>query len=763
MHNQLFQNVRTLGYLIVWLSPIISFVFLSLRDQPSQPTPPENMSTRDSDPIGSDWQQDGLFSATYAQVPQQHQYNGQPTGLVPHGIPHVHPSDPASVLRALENCVSELQSERDRVERAYLLAERSVAHYKAACAQRQNAQTPIISRLPMELLISIFFFVQNTVVASQVCRYWRVVALSCPRLWSSLHVHPSKGSKHLENLLARSQGHTIDVCFCPVPNMIPKPPPAQTSIQQHLSLPPIYTQQYHPDMCLTPHVVSILAPHAARLRSFELHATVPGTWLTLLPLITSPAPNLRTLHIYTKLHHDVARVPFFASHTPQLRNVQITGAFPVAQQSLLHNLTFLRLEGVPTTYRPTTKQLSDILKACPDLVSLSLLDAGPVPASDNDPLAGLGPRSGDEEGDKRPAAEISLPRLRAFAFRDTDIHLTTNTIGSVGMTWFGKNVHAPELAAFHLMLAPHPLAYVPRERAEFDVAGTPTGMGGGMVPVAGHSPYNVLSLMSIPPVSLAMRNKTTRILEAVPPFLKLQEMYLWAPHATAAEVRSLLMRFPKLKTLEMPMVRDPVETLRMFACEDATENEACDVPPTIATSVEEENVDGYFALGGGLYTDSHQSSTGSTLHDVSKEDLLIHLDAESGSGSSGGSPEYFSPSLGSPSGSSSSGQWLCPNLERIGIPHIIGREHRQLGDALVSVFAAREDGARRSAVLAGQDGYKEEYSVKRLSTLLAPSGRPAYINEKIWNWIGERARIQTLLPGEGGMDMLFDEISRDAT
>lgn len=284
-----------------------------------------------------------------------------------------------------------------------------------------------------------------------------------------------------------------------------------------------------------------------------------------------------------------------------------------------------------------------------------------------------------------------------------------------------------------------------------------------MVPVAGHSPYNVLSLMSIPPVSLAMRNKTTRILEAVPPFLKLQEMYLWAPHATAAEVRSLLMRFPKLKTLEMPMVRDPVETLRMFACEDATENEACDVPPTIATSVEEENVDGYFALGGGLYTDSHQSSTGSTLHDVSKEDLLIHLDAESGSGSSGGSPEYFSPSLGSPSGSSSSGQWLCPNLERIGIPHIIGREHRQLGDALVSVFAAREDGARRSAVLAGQDGYKEEYSVKRLSTLLAPSGRPAYINEKIWNWIGERARIQTLLPGEGGMDMLFDEISRDAT
>ena len=701
---------------------------------------------------------------TYPGGPQ-HQYNGQPTTLLPLGGPQLPTSDAVSILRALEKCASELQSERDKVERAYLLAERSVAHYKAACAQRHNAQTPIISRLPIELLISIFFFVQNTVVASQVCRYWRVVALSCPRLWSSLHVHPSKGSKHLENLLARSQGHTIDVCFCPVPNMIPKLPAVQTTVQQHLSLPPIYTQQYHPDMCLNPHVVSILAPHAARLRSFELHATVPGTWLTLLPLITSPAPNLRTLHIYTKLHHDVARVPFFASHTPQLRNVQITGAFPVAQQSLLHNLTFLRLEGVPTAYRPTTRQLSDILKACPDLVSLSLLDAGPVPSSENDPLAGLGARESDDDGDRQRVAEIPLFRLRAFAFRDTDIHLTTNTIGSVGMTWFGKNVHAPELAAFHLMLAPHPLAYVPRERTEFDVAmaGTPPGMGTGMVPTAGHSPYNVLSLMSIPPVSLAMRNKTTRILEAVPQFLRLQEMYLWAPHATAAEVKSLLERFPKLRTLEMPMVRDPVETLRMFACEDAIATEVLDATVAVASSIDEENVDGYFALGGGLYTESHQASTGSTLHDLPKEDLLIHLDAESGSGSSGGSPEYFATTPESTPAPPSSGQWLCPNLERIGIPHIIGPEHRQLGEALVSVFAAREDAARRSVALSGQDGYQEQHSVKKLSTLLAPSGRPGYISERVWRWIGDRARIQTLLPGEGGMDMLFDDISRDAT
>lgn len=707
-----------------------------------------------------------VVTQVYPENIHQHQYNGQPTPSLPLATLHnlrSGPHDTASVLKALEIRASELQSQREKVEREYQVAQQSVARYKAACAQMHNVQAPLISKLPIELLISIFFFVQNTVVASQVCRYWRVVALSCPRLWSSLHVHPSKGSKHLENLLARSFGHTIDVCFCPVPNMIPKPPAAQSSVQQHLSLPPIYTQQYHPDMCLTPHIVSILAPHANRLRSFELHATVPGTWLTLLPLITSPAPNLRTLHIYTKLHQDVARVPFFGSHTPQLRNVQITGAFPTAQQSLLHRLTFLRLEGVPTAYRPTTVQLSDILKACPELISLSLLDAGPIPASENDPLAGLGPPTADEKDGKR-RLKTQLPRLRAFAFRDTDIHLTTTTVGSVGMTWFGKNVHAPELAAFHLMLAPHPLAYVPRDRAEAGVAGP---SGASMLPPGGHSPYSVLSLMSIPPVSLAMRNKTTRILEAVPPFLNLQEMYLWAPHASSAEVRSLLSRFPKLRTLEMPMVRDPVETLRMFARPDTVGRRTIDEGPTVVLDEESDDIIDYFSLGGPFYTEPVDRETGSTSDDSGalKRDSPIALEAEEESGSSGTPTEDSSTGSRRSSFSSGTGQWLCPQLERIGIPHIIDQDHKQLCDALMTVFTAREVAASRvEASSAGASGVEQHPpAVKKLTTLLAPSGRPPYVTEDMWRWIGDRARIQTLLPGEGGMDMLFDDISRDAT
>ena len=469
-----------------------------------------------------------------------------------------------SMLHVLEQRASGLQQERDQVERAYQAAQRSVARYKAAMAEFGKpapagsggggedsggsgswsgttpfalATPPTISRLPIELLICIFLYVQNTVVASQVCRYWRQVALSCPRLWSSLHVHPSKGGKHLESLLKRSMGNgnngsLIDVCFCPVrigPLKLPADMRHHAMYQQDasgraahngqsshpfvnsyglpLSLPPIYTQMYHPDMCLTPQIVSTLDKHVSRISSFEIHATVPGTWLTLLPFLSHPAPNLRTMHIYTTLPGDVAQLAFFGNNsaystlsqqsqqelvsaTPKLRNVQITGSFPLRHHSLLlRNLTILRLERVPFIYRPTIAQLSSVLRACPELVSLSLLDAGPVPADDLD---------GEDELATIEEGPIQLSHLRALAFRDTDVVLqpmaaqqlpgtvihTPNgsivapvtagagmtpaagqmaggvnvSLGEGGIVWFFKNVRMPKLEALQIMLAPHPLA-----------------------------------------------------------------------------------------------------------------------------------------------------------------------------------------------------------------------------------------------------------------------------------------------------------------
>lgn len=702
-----------------------------------------------------------------------------------------------SMLHVLEQRASSLQQERDQAERAYQAAQRSVARYKAAMAEfgkpapvgsgsEDNggsgswsgttplalATPPTISRLPIELLIYIFLYVQNTVVAAQVCRYWRQVALSCPRLWSSLHVHPSKGGKHLENLLKRSMGNgnngsLIDVCFCPVrvgPLKLPADMRHYATYQQDaggraahnahssqlhplvnsyglpLSLPPIYTQMYHPDMCLTPQIVSILDKHVSRISSFEIHATVPGTWLTLLPFLSHPAPNLRTMHIYTTLPGDVAQLAFFGNNstysarprqsqqdivsaTPKLRNVQITGSFPLRHHSLLlRNLTILRLERVPFIYRPTTSQLSSVLRACPELVSLSLLDAGPVPDEDFD---------GDDDLATIQEGPIQLNHLRALAFRDTDVVLQPMTppnhpttvihtpngpilapvpgglgltptvsqmagaagpnvsLGEGGAVWFFENVRMPKLEALQIMLAPHPLA---------------CSQTGRMLPVMVHTPATLTAntatsstTLPVSPLTTALEAQTRSIFQNIQKCETLEELYLWTPHATTGDVYGLLSKFESLKNLELPMVAHPVDTLKLF-----------------------------------------------TVPQVSMD-------------TNGNNRSVF----------------LCPRLERIGIPYIHGCAQPTLEHALMDVFNVRD------AISAPDRG------VSPLTALLAPGGRPTYISETVWNWIGQRATIQTLLTQqsqapsptvqtpssdpfslpirESRMDMLFDRITKEVS
>jgi hypothetical protein len=651
---------------------------------------------------------------------QYHQFNNQPSPSFVPPETSIEPtssiSEATSILHALEKRASTLQQERDKAERVYREAQLSVARHRALCGQMHNSKTPLISQLPVELLIHIFLFLQNTVVASQVCRYWRVVALSCPKLWSSLHVHPSKGSKHLENLLARSLGQNIDVCFCPVPT-IPRPPIPRMHMNPQLSLPPMYTQQYHPDMCLTPHVVSILEPHTHRLRSFELHATVPGTWLALLPMLQRQAPNLRTLHIYTKLPQDVAQLNFFGSHTPQLRNVQITGAFPLLHPGLLRNLTFLRLESVPVTYRPTTAQLIEVLKSCPDLVSLSLLDAGPV----QDTIFMPPPTSGGNA-----QAHLELRHLQALAFRDTEIQLSPSTLPEEGMVWFFQHVHTPKLAALHIMLAPHPLALPSR-------APIPT-------------PYPHLSPGAAPqPISAAIKLKTTTVLQCVPTLDCLEELYLWAPHATHEEIGTMLSRMPALRTLEIPFISEPVETLGLFSR-----------PISIMTD-SADSVDGK-----GQLTSPDIKQADSSLGSTGQSTLSKRAPAED---------DVASPHLHRTEQQKS--RWLCPNLERIGIPFINGAEQKDLEHALKNVFTNRsktirskelsDDNPIGSATLACDEGGSDTRGVKKITALLAPTGQPTYVCTDVWQWIAARASILTMLPGQAGMDMLFDQITRDNT
>lgn len=382
------------------------------------------------------------------------------------------------------------------------------------------------------------------------------------------------------------------------------------------------------ELILTPRVVSVLVPHVHRFRTFEIHAVVPGTWMTLLPVITSPAPSLSHLQIFTTLPDDVAKLTFFGGMAPRLRSFQMTGAFPVAHISLLSNLTLLRLESVPLQYRPTTAQFATILRACPKLVSLSLLDAGPV--------ADMTHYTAFPEERVSPA--IQLHYLRALAFRDTD--------GSVqeGTGWFFNNVHIPNLLSLHIMQVP---------------------------------------------------GRT--IAKIIPPLLHLEELYLWAPHATCADIIALLWRLPVLKTLELPMVKSPIEVFTQLS-----------VPQVIRQG----------DWGGR----PRRAATTTYAEDSPRDDSYDdHSEAR-------GMEDHA---------------WLLPCLERIGTPFVPAEDGKALEDAFKRLFRGRAKGVERGTL------------AQALMCVMAPGGRPEYIGVDVWEWIGRRAMIRTLATG---MDMLFDAI-----
>lgn len=523
-------------------------------------------------------------------------------------------------IQGLERAVQQRKSELAKAEQAFRLAEAKLAQHRALLNYQHNQMQPI-SRLPVELLVRIFSFVQNTVVASHVCSWWRAVALSSPRLWSSLHIHPSKGPNHLASLLTRSQSQTIEVCFCPLP---PIPTPSGAS---PYSLPPTATQ-YPEDLVLSPRVVEVLKPAASRFRVFELHASIPGTWLTLLPVLNERADNLAHFHVFTTLADDVAKLRFFDG-TPRLESVNMTGAYPAAHPGLLSNLTLLRLESVPHQHRPTTRQFTAVLRACPNLVSLSMLDAGPT-------IDNFMPTPGDPMDDYFDPF-LDLPDLQALAFRDYD--------GSIyeGSGWFLSHVRMPNLLSLHLMQVP--------------------GRG---------------------------------VARRIPRLPMLQELYLWAPECPSKDIIDLLWKLPNLITLELPAIRAPLEVFAALSCPLAPPSDSVD-------DHEMMDLDEEFTYHSG----SHSLYRGSFKKALRYE-------------------------------------WMCPKLERLGLPYVPAAEGKLLGDALKRLHRARCKGTEDGSLKYG------------IQSIMAPAGRPESFPSDVWAWLQARVLIRTFQ--DGNMDMLFDSL-----
>ncbi|KAH9923303.1 hypothetical protein B0H21DRAFT_895182 [Amylocystis lapponica] len=205
-----------------------------------------------------------------------------------------------------------------------------------------------LDKVPDDILLEIFHHLLSPsdtaiqesdtwipVQLSHVCSNWRSLTLASPLLWTSISFTTFSDPAILRQYLTRS-GDTllrIDIAA----------PPMESTLDV---LAPILSNQSH------------------RFVSFHLYNVDGETAMEVLSFFTSPAPQLRSLHIRPFL--ETSLDPVFDDQMPLLRDMEIT-ADPI---NLLarENLTRLVIRYIFVE----ADQLVNLLRACPNLVSLDL-------------------------------------------------------------------------------------------------------------------------------------------------------------------------------------------------------------------------------------------------------------------------------------------------------------------------------------------------------------------------------------------------------
>ncbi|KAJ7284905.1 hypothetical protein C8J57DRAFT_1289813 [Mycena rebaudengoi] len=222
-----------------------------------------------------------------------------------------------------------------------------------------------INRLPPELLSDIFSdsllhvssflpLVPGNITQSdystlplllQVCRAWRGVIASCPRLWSKF-----SGSTNPLECIRRSSGTDLTVYIGLDPPGVPSD------------------------------LVNALIPHIPRICEFHF-ASDSLEDIEKLHLFSSPAPRLRSLTIDVNRDGlpDLGSVlpPIFAGRMPKLKQVAL-GHFSSWPLGYFQRLTHLCLYNQKENNWPSTSEFLDFLRCSPLLEELALIRGGPI-------------------------------------------------------------------------------------------------------------------------------------------------------------------------------------------------------------------------------------------------------------------------------------------------------------------------------------------------------------------------------------------------
>ncbi|KLO15783.1 hypothetical protein SCHPADRAFT_938483 [Schizopora paradoxa] len=292
------------------------------------------------------------------------------------------------------------RAEKDRAS-SFLQREK----LKVASRNRQ-----ILSSIPEEVLVHIFSYLppkplaisndplpnvdwhlhdrrrhDDLIAVTHVCRAWRQICLSTPSFWNLVWISDDDVSRsRAQKLIERSGNRPMEIAVRDEEAFFRchqiTPAAKKRHITGPLLEPVLALRTLFPQGPLTIKTVRISSP-------FKLP---PGEHQ--IAFFSMPAPLLSSFVLSIATHrNDVdwpifqLPSPLFAGHTPKLRKLGLLNVDVPWNSSMFKNLSTLRIECTEINHRPNpidsrvdVHRLLEIIHDCPHLITLVLIDVGPI-------------------------------------------------------------------------------------------------------------------------------------------------------------------------------------------------------------------------------------------------------------------------------------------------------------------------------------------------------------------------------------------------
>ncbi|KAG9002894.1 hypothetical protein FRB94_003517 [Tulasnella sp. JGI-2019a] len=257
---------------------------------------------------------------------------------------------------------SQTLQEINLLQTSYHILGQRIRNHVDHTTRHLNSHVPIY-RLPNELLVRIFAFtstvdqyLKHLVWIGLVSRYWSRIIFETPSLWA--RISSSYNYQANEAAIIRSRGHPLLVDY-----------------NEHDRRGLMAMGQWRPFLILA-------TREAYRWQAASFHMVYKSALAILRNYVNLPAPMLEDLKISLKEHGEVTLVTesldIFGGGADRLRHLDLY-QFPIHWDSrILSRLGTLKISAEKLSYRPTTNQIIDILRRCPNLLAFQLRYRGQV-------------------------------------------------------------------------------------------------------------------------------------------------------------------------------------------------------------------------------------------------------------------------------------------------------------------------------------------------------------------------------------------------